>query len=74
MDYYVRATHRADDPLAAMEAKHIREKGISISRTISSFAYMERRSGSSLPHRLEWRVTPPCRFLGTLGALRPTTR
>lgn len=65
-DFYRHRVHRADDPFAQMEKRHLKEKGIVLSGAVRAFAYLERRSGEVFPHHLQWRVVPPPAFLGRL--------
>ncbi len=59
VSYYRSGTHRGDDPLGNVEARHIQEKRIVITRTISRFACMRRPHGDISPKRLNWDVKPP---------------
>ncbi len=57
--FYCTGTHRSDDPFSLAEENYIKERGISISRTVSRFACMRRSQGEMLHKRLNWHVQPP---------------
>lgn len=59
VQFYRTGTHRADDPFGNMEAHYVREKGISLSHTISAFSCMARPQGEIQSKRIVWRVEPP---------------
>ena len=57
--FYATGAYRADDPFSEMERKHVANNNISIVRTISRFAYFERKQGEVRPRRVNWYVRPP---------------
>jgi hypothetical protein len=57
--FYRTGVHRADDPFARMEERHIQAKAIKLTKTIQRFAYFERTSSALLPGRLNWNVVAP---------------
>ena len=57
--FYSTGVYRADDPFSEMERKYISSNGISLARTISRFAYFERKQGEVRPRRMNWYVRPP---------------
>ena len=59
VSYYYKGVHRPDDPFAKMEMKYVRDKRISIDRSVSRFAYMQRSKWEVAPKRLNWNVQPP---------------
>lgn len=59
VSYYYSGAHRGDDPFSKAETRYIQHKNISIDKTISRFAYMQRPQGDVLPKRLNWNVQPP---------------
>jgi hypothetical protein len=58
--FYSTGIYRGDDSLAQAERKHMADKQISLKRTISRFAYFQRRQGEMRPNRVNWNVQPPC--------------
>ena len=59
VSFYRTGSHLADDPLSRMEDKYIAEKRITLDRTISRFACMNRDHFQKLPGRFNWNVQPP---------------
>lgn len=59
VQFYETGRHRADDPLAKLEAKYIEDHKLSVERTISRFAYMKRRQGELVQSELNWKVRAP---------------
>ena len=59
VDFYRTGHHRGDDPFERMEAKYIKDKGISLTRSITRFAYMRCTQGDIDLKRLDWNVRPP---------------
>jgi hypothetical protein len=57
--FYQTGHHRLDDGLGKMERHALEEKGRGFMRTISQFAYFERRPFSVSPNRKNWNVRPP---------------
>lgn len=57
--FYSTGTHRADDPFSQVERKYMTDKNISLKRTISRFAYFQRKQGEIRPNRVHWHVRPP---------------
>jgi hypothetical protein len=57
--FYSTGAHRGDDSFARVERKHMADKGISLKRTISRFAYFQRKQGEIRPNRVNWHVRPP---------------
>ena len=51
--------HRADDAYREMENDHITQQGISLTSSISRFAYLERPTSSLRPTKKNWLVTSP---------------
>jgi hypothetical protein len=58
-DFYMSGRHRPDDPFAKMEAHSIVEKGITLSRTINSFCYLERKISKTTPCKFGCNVRGP---------------
>jgi len=58
-DFYISGSHRPDDPFAKMEAHFITERGITLSRTIHSFCYLERKIGKTSPRKFGCSVRGP---------------
>lgn len=58
-DFYMSGKHRPDDPFAKMEEHSITEKGISLSRTINSFCYLERKISKTTPRKFGCNVRGP---------------
>jgi hypothetical protein len=59
VSFYYSGTYRADDPFSQMERQYMTDKQILLSRTISRFAYFQRKQGEMRPNRLNWHVRPP---------------
>jgi len=57
--FYYSGVHRADDAFSKCELKHISDKKITLNRTISRFAYFQRKQGEIRPNRINWNVRPP---------------
>lgn len=57
--FYRTGVHRPDDPYSRMEAKHIRDKGIALSRQIGFFAFLERKQFDLDASAMSWAVAPP---------------
>lgn len=58
-DFYMSGRHRPDDPFAKMEAHSITEKGITLSRAINSFCYLERKISKTTPRKFGCNVRGP---------------
>lgn len=58
-DFYMSGEHRPDDPFAKMEEHSISEKEISLSRTIHSFCYLERKISKTTPRKFGCNVRGP---------------
>jgi len=65
---YRSGAHRADDPFALAEVRHIETNGIAIARTISSFGCLDRRQGDVAARRINWHVQPPPPPFGFVNA------
>ena len=59
VSFYRNGSHRGDDPFSKAETKHIADKGITLDRTISRFACMNRPQFQMHHRRLNWNVQPP---------------
>jgi len=59
VSFYHSGAHRADDAFVQIEQRHISENKLSLSRTISRFAYMKRSQRQVRESRLNWRVQAP---------------
>jgi hypothetical protein len=57
--FYSTGAYRADDSFSEVERKYMSDKKISLKRTISRFAYFQRRQGEIRPNRVNWHVRPP---------------
>ena len=57
--FYSSGRHRSDDTFADIEAHAIREKGVTLARTISQFAYLERAAVAIEPSEWSWHVRAP---------------
>jgi hypothetical protein len=57
--FYYNGVHRGDDTFAQVERKYITDKKISLKRTVSRFAYFQRKQGEIRPNRVNWHVRPP---------------
>lgn len=58
-DFYRYGRHRFDDSFARMEAHFIEKRKIVLERTVTSIAYMERKTRAILPHITRWNVRGP---------------
>jgi len=56
--YYSGACH-ADDAFSEVERRYMTDKKIFVSRTISRFAYFQRKQGEIRPNRVSWHVRAP---------------
>lgn len=56
---YSTGVYRADDSFSQVERKYMTDKNISLKRTISRFAYFQRKQGEIRPNRVNWHVRPP---------------
>ncbi len=59
VSYYRAGAHRADDPFANAEARHINDNGLILRKTISSFGCLNRRQWETQARRVNWHVQPP---------------
>jgi hypothetical protein len=59
MAFYSTGVYRADDTFSLVEQKYMKDKNISLRRTISRFAYFQRRQGEIHPNRVNWNVRAP---------------
>jgi hypothetical protein len=59
VSFYYSSVHRCDDTFAQVERKHVTDKKISLKRTISRFAYFQRKQGEVRPNRMNWQVRAP---------------
>lgn len=59
VSFYKSGAHRADDQFSQAEQNYMSEKKISLSKTISRFAYMQRRQGQIRQNRFNCHVRPP---------------
>jgi hypothetical protein len=57
--FYCSGVHRGDDPISQVERKHMMDKEIQLQRTITRFAYFQRKQGEIRPNRVNWHVRPP---------------
>lgn len=57
--FYSTGVYRADDSFSQVERKYMTDKKILLKRTISRFAYFQRKQGEIRPNRLNWNVRPP---------------
>ena len=57
--FYSTGVHREDDSFSQVERKYMTDKNISLKRTISHFAYFQRKQGEIRPNRVNWHVRPP---------------
>jgi hypothetical protein len=57
--FYSTGTYRGDDPFSQVERNYMANKKISLNRTISRFAYFQRKQGEIKPNRINWHVRPP---------------
>jgi hypothetical protein len=58
-DFYRSGRHRSDDGFAKMEAHFMEERKIVLERTVTSIAYMERKTTDILPRIMRWKVRGP---------------
>jgi hypothetical protein len=59
VSFYRTGSHRADDPFSKVETKDIADKNITLNRTITRFACMNRSQFAIRHRRLNWNVQPP---------------
>jgi len=59
VSFYSSGVHRSDDTFALAEMRHIKDKGIVLTKEISRFACMLRPQGHIRFKRLNWNVQPP---------------
>lgn len=59
VSFYFSGAHRPDDPFSKAEVKYMKEKKLTLARTISRFACMRRPQGEIHKNRLNWNVQPP---------------
>jgi hypothetical protein len=59
VSFYYSGVHRSDDTFAQVERKYMTDEKISLKRTVSRFAYFQRKQGEIRPNRVNWRVRPP---------------
>ncbi len=57
--FYSTGVHRADDAFSQLERNYMTAKNISLKRTISRFAYFQRKQEQVRPNRINWQVRPP---------------
>ena len=57
--FYRSGTHRPDDPFALAEDCYVQESELTLRRSISSFACLDRRQGDIKARRINWHVQPP---------------
>jgi hypothetical protein len=57
--FYSTGAYRADDSFSQVEHKYMTDKEISLKRTISRFAYFQRKQGEIRPNRINWHVRSP---------------
>ena len=57
--FYFTGAYRGDDPFSQAEHKYMTDKKISVTRTISRFAYFQRKQGETRPNRVNWQIRPP---------------
>lgn len=62
VSYYFSGKYRFDDPFANMTANHIRDKGISLEKSITRFAYFRRAPLDLFPEYHNWNVRPPSQW------------
>ncbi len=60
-DFYRSGWYRSDDNFAKMEARFIAEQKLVLERTVTGFAYMERKTTAILPVAMHWNVRGPGR-------------
>jgi hypothetical protein len=59
VSFYRSGFHRADDSFSDIEQDYVAKKQITLDRTISHFACINRPEGQLRPRRLTWNVRPP---------------
>jgi hypothetical protein len=59
VSFYSGGVYRGDDTFSQAEQKYMTDKKISLKRTISRFAYLQRKQGEMGPNRMNWHVRPP---------------
>lgn len=59
VSFYYSGVHRGDDAFSKVELRYVAEKKITLKRTISQFAYFQRKQGEIRPNRINWNVRPP---------------
>ncbi len=59
VSFYTSGVHRGDDTFSQVERKYMTDKKIVLQRTISRFAYFQRKQGEIRPNRVNWHVRPP---------------
>jgi hypothetical protein len=57
--FYSTGAYLADDSFSQVEHKYMTDKEISLKRTISRFAYFQRKQGEIRPNRINWHVRSP---------------
>lgn len=58
-DFYRNGRHRLDDSFAKMEEHFIEEKKLVLDRSVTCFAYMERKTRAILPSLMHWNIRGP---------------
>jgi hypothetical protein len=58
-DFYRSGRYRSDDSFAKMEAHFMTEQKIGLDRTVTGFAYLERKKTAILPAVMHWNVRGP---------------
>jgi hypothetical protein len=58
-DFYRNRRYRQDDSFAKMEAHFIVEKKLVLERTVTCFAYLERKKTAILPSVMHWNIRGP---------------
>ena len=59
VDFYRNGRYRPDDSFAKMEAHFMQERKLVLERTITSFAYMKRKTRAILPSVTHWNIRGP---------------
>jgi hypothetical protein len=59
VSFYSTGAYRADDSFSQVESKYMSDTKISLKRTISRFAYFQRKQGEIRPNRINWHVRAP---------------
>jgi hypothetical protein len=57
--FYSTGAYRPDDPFSQVERKYITDRKVSLKRSISRFAYFQRRQGEIRANRVKWHVRAP---------------